>query len=187
MSLPTKFELKPSSSLSPPNVTQLNQAEVKNSVQQDPKGKCVCVCSLSQCTEAHAKQEDQSLGLMASGLDVLFAQARVHFDNKTQQIGLNHMYSMTLFISPHVSILHVKGRYDAQSESHFRSSSHCYVTTGIVPSQYPSSRDAVLEMCYLTALLLVCLNVVKTILPQENIFTTNLRFKLTVVMLFWQQ
>ena len=30
-----------------------------------------------------------------SGFDVLFAQARVHCDNKPRQIGLNHDYNMT--------------------------------------------------------------------------------------------
>ena len=32
---------------------------------------------------------------------VLFAQARVHCDNKPRQIGLNHNYNMTFLISPH--------------------------------------------------------------------------------------
>ena len=42
--------------------------------------------------------------------DVLFAQARVHWDNKPRQIGLNHDYNMTFSISP-VSNLVVKGAY----------------------------------------------------------------------------
>ena len=35
------------------------------------------------------------------GFDVLFAQARVHCDNKPRQIGLNNNYNMTFLISPH--------------------------------------------------------------------------------------
>ena len=34
------------------------------------------------------------------GFEVLFAQARVHCDNKPRQIGLNHDYNMTFSISP---------------------------------------------------------------------------------------
>ena len=34
------------------------------------------------------------------GLDALFAQARVHCDNKPRHIGLNHDYNMTSSISP---------------------------------------------------------------------------------------
>ena len=48
-----------------------------------------------------------------------------------------------------VSILHLKYEYRAWSESRFACYSHCYVTwcpltTGIVASQFPSSRDAAL-------------------------------------------
>ena len=39
-------------------------------------------------------------GACETGFDVLFVQARVHCDNKTQQIGLNHDYNMTFSISP---------------------------------------------------------------------------------------
>ena len=46
---------------------------------------------MSQCTRARAKRE------------VLFAQARVHCDNKTRQIGFNHDYNMTISISPRES------------------------------------------------------------------------------------
>ena len=38
---------------------------------------------------------------VARGIGVLFAQARVHCDNKPRQIGLNHNYNMTFLISPH--------------------------------------------------------------------------------------
>ena len=37
---------------------------------------------------------------LSEGFDVLFAQARVHWDNKPRQIGLNHDYNMTFSISP---------------------------------------------------------------------------------------
>ena len=48
-----------------------------------------------------------------------------------------------------VSILHLKDDYHARSESRFACYAHCYVTwcpltTGIVASQCPSARDAVL-------------------------------------------
>ena len=36
----------------------------------------------------------------AEVFDALFAQARVHCDNKPQQIGPNHDYNMTISISP---------------------------------------------------------------------------------------
>ena len=55
---------------------------------------------LSQCTRARAKQEVKSRGRMPSGFDVLFAQARVHCDNKPRQIGFNHDYNMTFSIWP---------------------------------------------------------------------------------------
>ena len=55
-------------------------------------------------------------------------------------------------------------------ESRFACYSHCYVTrchltTGIVTSQYPSSRDAALVTRYLTPLISACLNAVRTTLP----------------------
>ena len=50
--------------------------------------------------EDACERKVQSLSLVASGLDVLFAQAWVHFDNKTQQISFNPDYSMTFLISP---------------------------------------------------------------------------------------
>ena len=37
---------------------------------------------------------------LAKGFGVLFAQARVHCDNRPRQIGLNHNYNMTFSISP---------------------------------------------------------------------------------------
>ena len=62
-----------------------------------------------------------------------------------------------------VSILHLKYQYLARSESRFACYSHCYVTwcpltTGVVASQFPSSRDAVLVTCYLTPFISPCLN-----------------------------
>ena len=62
---------------------------------------------LSQCTRARAKQEVES-----EGFDVLFAQARVPWDNKPRQIGLNYDYNMTFSISPvNVSNIYVKGAF----------------------------------------------------------------------------
>ena len=62
-----------------------------------------------------------------------------------------------------VSILHLKDDYRARSESRFACYAHCYVTwcpltTGIVASQCPSARDAVLVMRYLTPFTSACLN-----------------------------
>ena len=91
------------------------------------------------------------------GFDVLFAQARVHCDNKSRQVGLNHDYNVTFSISPvNVSILRSKYEFRARSESRFACYYHCYVTwcpltTGIVASQYPSSRDAAIVTRYLSA------------------------------------
>ena len=51
------------------------------------------------CTRVRAKQEVKSRSRQAEWFDVLFAQARVHCDNKPRQIGLNHDYNMTFSIS----------------------------------------------------------------------------------------
>ena len=50
---------------------------------------------------ARAKQEVKSRGRSPQGFDVLFAQARVHCDNKPRPIGLNHDYNITFSIAPH--------------------------------------------------------------------------------------
>ena len=78
-----------------------------------------------------------------------------------------------------VSILYLKDDYRARSESRFACYSHCYVTwcpltTGIVASQCPSARDAVLETRYITPFISTCLNSFLRFLPQENIFTKDL-------------
>ena len=70
-----------------------------------------------------------------------------------------------------VSILHLKYDYHALSESRFSCYSHCYVTwypltTGIVASQCPSARDAVLVTRYLTLIISACLNSFLRFLPQ---------------------
>ena len=57
----------------------------------------------------------------------------------------------------------------------------CPLMTGIVASQYPSSRDTVLVRRCLTPLISACLNAVKATLPQLNTFTTNLRTWMKVV------
>ena len=54
----------------------------------------------------------ERVGLTASALDFLFAQARVHFDKKPQQSGLNHDHGMTLSLKFHpvnVSISYLRG------------------------------------------------------------------------------
>ena len=105
-------------------------------------------------------------------LDVLFTQARMHWDNRPWQIGLNHDYNMTFSISPlECQWSPCKGHICAWSESYFMRSSHCYVTwcpltMKKVPSQYPSSRDIVLVRRCLMPLILACLNTVKASLPQ---------------------
>ena len=70
-----------------------------------------------------------------------------------------------------VSILHLKYDYRARSESRFACYSHCYVTwypltTGIVASQCPSARDAVLVTRHLTPFISACLNSFLRFLPQ---------------------
>ena len=87
-----------------------------------------------------------------------------------------------------VSVVPVNGEYGVRTESRFTRFFHCYVTwcpltTGFAASQYPSWRDAVLARCYHTPLVTACLNVVYTVLPQSNIFTTNVRIKLALVTL----
>ena len=75
-----------------------------------------------------------------------------------------------------VSILHLKYEYRARSESRFACYSHCYVTwcpltTGIVASQFPSSRDAVLVTRYLTPFISACLKSRwNDLLPQKTIY-----------------
>ena len=69
-----------------------------------------------------------------------------------------------------ISNLHVKGAYVFEARA-VTCSSHCYVTscpltTGIVASQYPSSRDAELVRGCLSPLISACLNTVKATLPQ---------------------
>ena len=81
-----------------------------------------------------------------------------------------------------------KKRIYARCESRFTRSPHCYVTwcpltTGIVASQYPSPRDAVLVRRCVTPLISACLNTAKVILPQQNIFTTNVRTWMKVLTL----
>ena len=55
-------------------------------------------------------------------------------------------------------------------DSRFAYHSHCYVTrcplTGIVASQFPSSRDAALVTRYLTPFISACLKSLKRFLPQ---------------------
>ena len=70
-----------------------------------------------------------------------------------------------------VSVFHLKYDYRARSESRFACYSHCYVTwypltTGIVASQCPSARDAVLVTRYLTPIISACLNSFLRFLPQ---------------------
>ena len=70
-----------------------------------------------------------------------------------------------------VSILHLKDDYRARSKSRFACYSHCYVTrcpltTGIVASQCPSARDALLVTRYLTPFISACLNWFLRFLPQ---------------------
>ena len=84
----------------------------------------------------------------AARLDVLCAQARLHCDNKTQEIGRILDYNMTCLISPgDVNIPQLRDEYGVRSENQFACWSHCYVTwcpftTGIIVSHCPSSRDA---------------------------------------------
>ena len=79
-----------------------------------------------------------------------------------------------------VSILHLKDDYRVRSESRFACYSHCYVTwcpltTGIVASQCPSARDAVLVTRYITPFISACLSSFLRFLPQYHIFTKDLQ------------
>ena len=60
------------------------------------------------------------------------------------------------------------------------------VTSHVIP-QFPTSRDAALLTRDLTSVMLACLNPLKRALPQQNIFTMNLRIYLNIVMLFSHQ
>ena len=78
-----------------------------------------------------------------------------------------------------VSNFQLKYEYRARSESRFACYSNCFVTwcpltTGIVASQYLSSRGAVLVTRYLTPLISTSLYPLKRIIPKQNIFTMNL-------------
>ena len=75
------------------------------------------------------------------------------------------------FSPMNVSILHLKYKYHARSESCFACYSHCHVTwcplmTGIVALQFASSRDAVLVTRYLTPFISACLNSLNQLLLQ---------------------
>ena len=53
-------------------------------------------------------------------LGVLFAQARLHCDNKPRQTGLDHDHKITsLFQQMNVGIVHLKGKCNDRSESRF--------------------------------------------------------------------
>ena len=70
--------------------------------------------------------------------------------------------------------------------------SHCYViwcplTMRIVPLQFRSSRGVEHMMCYLRPLTSGCLNGVKAILVQWNIFTINLQTSLNFMLFIWPQ
>ena len=70
-----------------------------------------------------------------------------------------------------VSVLYLIYDYRARGESRFACYSHCNVTwypltTGIVASQCPSARDAVLVTRYLTPIISACLNSFLRFLPQ---------------------
>ena len=92
-------------------------------------------------------------------------ESTLYSDSETRWFGLYHHYNTTFWI--------LKGGYGARSQRCFLCFSYCYVarcllTVEIVTSQCLSARDAVLIACYFTSLISVCLNVVKTILPQSN-------------------
>ena len=91
-----------------------------------------------------------------------------------------------------VNDLHVKDECGARSESRFTPSRHCYVTlspltTGVVASQYPSSRHVVLVTGYLTPLTSACLNVVKQFYHHEIYLQSISKLKWQFRRYFWQQ
>ena len=101
-----------------------------------------------------------------------FAQAQVHWDNKPRQISLNPDLTWHFQFCPvNVSIRHLRYENRARSENRFACYPHYYVTwcpltTGIVASQFPSSRDAALVTCYLTPFISACLNSLSWFLPR---------------------
>ena len=109
---------------------------------------------------------------LARGLDVLFAQTEcIVTTNPDRSVLITIITWHFQFRPVNVSILHLKDDYRARSESRFACYAHCYVTwcpltTGIVASQCPSARDAVLVMRYLTPFTSACLNSFLRFLPQ---------------------
>ena len=106
---------------------------------------------------------------MGLWLDELFAKAQVHCDDKPWQTDLNH----GIF----------KRWISAQSESRFMCYSYCYIRwcplmTSIVMSLFQLKH----VICYLRFLRSGCLNVIKPILPQLNMFTVNLQTSLKAML-----
>ena len=101
-------------------------------------------------------EQVQSIGHNVEGLDVLIAQAQVHCDNKTQQIGPNQDYNMTFSISSReYQYSPLKMRIWCLKQEQFHMlvpllSPMLPLTTGIVTSQCLSSRETMLVTCCLT-------------------------------------
>ena len=70
--------------------------------------------------EGMYEQEVKSQSCRAEGLDVLFAKALVHYENKAWLIGRNHDYDMPFLISPYeCCFFNLKGKYGTQSKSQY--------------------------------------------------------------------
>ena len=120
---------------------------------------------------------------LARGFYILFAQTRLHCDNKPWHFSFQPL---------NVSILNLKGKYGTWSESRFTCSSFCYImwcplTTGIVASQFPSSRDAVLVMCFLKPLASTFLNVVKQFYHHQTFWQWICKLNRQLWCCFWHQ
>ena len=114
------------------------------------------------------EQYVKSLGIW---LPVSHAPSTIVTTNPDRSVLITIITWHFQFRPVNVSILHLKYDYRARSESRFACCSHCYVTwypltTGIVASQCPSARDAVLVTRYLTPIISACLNSFLRFLPQ---------------------
>ena len=147
----------------------------------------LCFSLLSLLSQSTYEQEVPSPGPSASGSDVLFVRAQGHCDNKTPHIVLNEIWYCWSRPMP-VCILFLKSKYVALIERHIACYSHCYVTwcsitTGIVASQYLSSRDAQLVKRYPRPHNVRRLNTSITFPLQSPFFTIYLHTSLKVMMI----
>ena len=119
-----------------------------------------------------------------NGLDVLFTQTRIHRGNKTRQNGLNHDYNMVFLISSH-ECCQFALKCEYVLEARVLTCATPIVTSCSTSWRWELSphnahhegreeRDPLLRPG--------CLNALKAILSQWNIFAMNLRTSLEVML-----